>query len=190
MNKFKTSTVLAFTFTLVIFVVSLCVPTLFAQGVQRGRRPMLQNQSRERLPVPDLTDEQKEQLKNLRESQRGVQKQFMDKTKNFRSELIELKQDSLANSGEIEKIHDEIFNLRIEQMKIAYMNQKEIRKIFTPEQLENMSALRTRDSRGRTRMNRRVSQRNQVMRRGQSRGRGQMFRQNRIPQRRNVWRRR
>lgn len=188
MNKFKTSTVLAF--TLVIFVVSFSVPTLFGQDVQRGRRPMLQNQSRAKLNAPDMTDEQKEQLKNLRESQREVQKHFMDKTKNLRSELIELKQDSLANSGEIEKIHDEIFNLRIEQMKIAYTSQKEIRKIFTPEQLEKMSALRTRLSRGRATMNRRMSQRNQIMRRGQNRGRARTFGRNRIPQRRNVWRRR
>ena len=76
-NKFKT--VLAFTSTLVIFVVNLCVPTLFGQAAQRGSRPMMQNQPRERLPLPELTDEQKEQMQNLRETQMEVQKQFMEK---------------------------------------------------------------------------------------------------------------
>jgi len=71
MTKFKT--VLAF--TLVIFVVSLCVPTLFGQVPQRGRGQMMQNQSRATLYVPDLTDEQKEQLKNLKENQRKAQEQ-------------------------------------------------------------------------------------------------------------------
>ncbi|MCJ7582699.1 MAG: Spy/CpxP family protein refolding chaperone [Candidatus Aminicenantes bacterium] len=172
MNKFKT--VLAF--TLVIFFVSLCVPTLFGQGPQRSRRPMLQNQSRAGLNVPDLTDEQKEQLKNLRENQREVQEQFMSKTKNFHLELNELKKDSGANAGKIEKIQDEIFNLRIEQMKTAYMHQKEIKKIFTPEQLEKMSSMRKR------------ALRNQIMRRGQNRGR--MSGRNRVSQRGNMWRRR
>ena len=184
MNKFKT--VLAF--TLVIFVVSLCVPSLFGQDPQRGRRPMMQNQSRAILSAPDLTDEQKEQLKNLRENQREVQEQFMGKTNNLRLELNELKQDSVANSGEIEKIQDEIFNLRIEQMKNAYMHQKEIKKIFTPEQLEKMAALRTMSSSGRAMMNRRMPQRNQSMRMGQNRGR--MSGHNRFSQRGNMWRRR
>lgn len=171
MNKFKT--VLAF--TLVIFVVSLCVPSIFGQAQKRGRRPMLQNQTRARLRAPDLTDEQKEQLKNLRENQREIQEEFIGKTKNLHLELNELKKDVVTNADRIEKIQDEIFNLRIEQMKNAYMQRKEIKKVFTPEQLEKMSVLRTRVQRGRAMMNRRRTQRNQSMRRGQQRGREQMF---------------
>ena len=124
MNKFKT--VLAF--TLVIFVVSLCVPSLFSQETQRGRRPLMQNQSQANLNVPDLTDEQKEQLNNLRENQREVQKQFMDKTRNLNLKLNELRQDVAVNAGEIETIQDTIFNLKIERMKNAYLHQKEIKK--------------------------------------------------------------
>ncbi len=186
MNKFKT--VLAF--TLVIFIVSLCVPSVFAQAPQRGRKPQLQNQARAQLNTLDLTDEQKEQLKNLRENQKEVQKQFMDKTKNLRLDLIELKQDAVTNSGEIEKIQDEIFNLRIEQMKNVYMHRKEIKKIFTPEQLEKMSALRTRAARGKSVMNRRGLQRNQLMRRGINRGRGRMFGRSSSFRRGIMWRRR
>ena len=187
MNKLKT--VLAF--TLVIFVVSLCVPTLFGQVPQRSRRPMLQNQPRVGLNVPDLTDEQNEQVKNLREKQREVQEQFMDKTENLHLELNKLRQDPAANTAEIEKIQDEIFNLRIEHMKTAYMHQKEIKKIFTPEQLEKMAVLRTRSSlRGSVPMNRRAFQRSPIMRRGLSRGRGQMFGSNRFYRREIVRRRR
>jgi len=186
MNKFKT--VLAF--TLVIFVVSLCVPAVSAQAPQRGRRPQLQNHPRAQLNILDLTDEQKEQLKNLRENQREVQKQFMDKTKNLRLELNELNQDAVANAVEIEKIQDEIFNLRIEQMKNAYMHQKEIKKMFTPEQLEKMSELRRRSIRGRAVMNRRLPQRSQVMKRGMNRGRGHMFGRTLLSRRGIVWRRR
>jgi Spy/CpxP family protein refolding chaperone len=162
MNKLKTVLV----FTLVIFVVSLCAPAVFGQVPQRGRRPMMQNQPREKLNIPDLSDEQMEQLKNLRENQREVQKQFMEKTENLRLKINELKQDAAANAVEIEKIQDTIFNLKIEQMKNAYQNQKEIRKIFTPEQLEKMSALRMRSS---------MFGRAAMQRRGLNRGRGQMF---------------
>ena len=109
----KIKTVLAF--TLVIFVVSLCVPALFGQAPQRVRRPMMQNQPQDRLPVPDITDEQREQLNNLRENQREVQKQFMDKTRNLNLKLNELRQDAAVNAGEIETIRDTIFNLKIEQ---------------------------------------------------------------------------
>lgn len=187
MNKFKIRTVLAF--TLVIFVVSLCVPSIFGKAPQRGRRPMLQNQTRAKLHAPDLTDVQKEQLKNLRENQREIQEQFMGKTKNLHLELNELKKDTAANAVKIEKIQDEIFNLRIEQMKNAYLQRKEIKKVFTPEQLEKMSALRTRLQRGRAVMNRRMPQRNQSMRRGQQRGRGQMFGRRSSFRRGIIWRR-
>jgi len=184
MNKFKT--VLAF--TLVIFVMSLCVPAIFGQAPQRGRRPMMQNQPQARLNVPDLTDEQKEQLKNLRENQMEVQKQFMDKTKNLRLKLNELRQDVTANAIQIEKIQDSVFNLRVEQMKNAYLHQKEIKKIFTPEQLEKMSAMRARPSmRGRAAMNRNFPRGNQVMRRAPSRGRGPMSGRNCIFQRGIMW---
>lgn len=186
MNKFKTVLV----FTLVIFVVSLCVPSIFGQALRRGRRPMKQNQSRANLYVPDLTDEQKEQLKNLRENHMEIQKQFMDKTKNLRLELNELKQDVTANAAEIEKIQDELFNLRIDRMKNSYMHQKEIKKIFTPEQLEKMSAMRVRSIRGRAGMNRGASRRGRFMRSGMNRGRGGMFRHSRFSQRRMNWHRR
>ncbi len=151
---------------------------------------MLQNQTRAQQQVPDLTDEQKEQLKKLRENQKEVQKQFMDKTKNLRLELNELKQDVEANSGEIENIQDGIFNLRIEQMKNAYNHQKEIKKVLTPEQLEKMSALRTRLTRGKAAMNRRVPQRSQMMKRGPNRGQGHIFGRTRFSRRGIVWRRR
>jgi len=187
-NKFKT--VLAFTSTLVIFVVSLCVPTLSAQGTIRTRQPNMQNQSQKRLPALDLTDEQKEQLKNLRENQRDMQQQFMEQTKDLNQKLNELKQNPTENATEIEKLQDAKFNLRIEQMKNTYMHQKEIRQVFTPEQLEKMSALRTRSLRGRAMMNRRMPQRNQIMGWGQNRGRGRMSGHNRFPQRGNMWRRR
>jgi len=188
----KIKTVLVFSFTLGIFVVSLCVPTLFGQVPQRGSRPMMQNQPRARLPLPELTDEQKEQMQNLRETQMEVQKQFMERTKELNLKLNELKQDPAANAGEIEKIQDTKFNLRMEQMKNSYMHQKEVRKIFTPEQLEKMPALRTKFSRGRTmmNMNSRMPQRNQNMRMGINRGRGRMSGQNRFFQRDNIWRRR
>jgi Spy/CpxP family protein refolding chaperone len=173
MKKNKVKTVLAFTSTLVIFVVSLCVPTLFGQGTLRARQPMMQNQSQERLPALDLTDEQKEQIKNFREDQREMQQQFMEKAKNLNQKLNELKQDPAANAIEIEKIQDAKFNLRIEQMKNGYMHQKETRKVFTPEQLEKMSVIRQRASRGRAMMRKRVPQRSQMRARGQNRGSGQ-----------------
>jgi len=187
MNKIKT--VLAF--TLVIFVMSLCVPAVFGQAPQRVRRPMVQNQPRQELNVPGLTDEQKEQMKILRENQMEVQKQFMDTTRNLNLKLNELRQDPAANAAEIEKIQDTVFNLKIEQMKKTYQHQKEIKKIFTPEQLEKRPALRARSPlRGAAVMNRNIPRGNQFVRRMPSRGRGLMSGRNCIFQRSIMWRRR
>jgi len=187
MNKFKT--VLAF--SLVIFAVGFCVHPIFGQAPQRARRPLMQIQARERLPVPDLTDEQQEQLKKLRENQREVQEQFMDTIKDLNQKLYELRQDPAANAIEIEKIQDTLFNLKIEQMKKAYQHRKEIKKIFTPEQLEKMSALPMRSPlRGRAALNRRFPRGNRALGRGLSRGQRPMAGRNRFFQRGYLWRRR
>jgi len=187
MNKIKTVLV----FTLVIFVMGLCVPSVFGQAPQRARRPMLQNPPRTNLDVLNLTDEQKDQLETLRENQRDSQKQFMDTTMNLRQKLQDLRQDPAANAVEIEKIQDTVFNLKIEQMKKTHLHQKEIKKIFTPEQLEKMAVARARFSlRGGAALNRRAFQRSPLMRRQPGRGQGQMFGTSRFSQRGVIRRRR
>lgn len=184
MNKFKSALVI----TLVIFVISLLVPAVYGQMPQRGRRPMLQNQPQAAVDRLDLTDAQKEQLKQLRETQREIQKQFMEKTRNLQQELRELSQDAETNAAKIEKLRDEMFDLRVEQMKNAYAHQKEIRKVLTAEQLKIMNALRTRSIQGKAVMSRTPHQRGLYMTRGFNRGRGGFYGRAHFPWRNAFWR--
>ena len=177
-------------FTLVVFILSLSVSAVYGQALDRVRRPLLRNQPRAPLGIVDLTDEQKEQLASLQEKHRDLQQQFMEKTLDLRTKLNELREDVSVNAKEIESIQDELFNLKIEQMKMNYSHQKEIKKVYTPDQQEKLSVWSAGVWRGRAELNRRVPQRSPSLRRFPNRGRGQMLGRRRSLQRDIIWRRR
>lgn len=128
--------------TLVLFSMSLCVPFVNGQSPQKTRRPGFQNQTRPLIEILDLSDEQQEELKKLREAQQELQDQFREKARNFREELRKYQEDPENNRIQIENLQDELFNLRLEQMKSQYAHRKEIKKVFTEEQLEKISQIR------------------------------------------------
>jgi Spy/CpxP family protein refolding chaperone len=138
MNKLKT----VLLSMLVLSVVSLFVCLSYGQILQRTRRPLVQNQDRMFLRGLDLSDEQEQMLKKLREKQREIQDQFREKAIVYRTELQGLRENPEKNKIQIESLQDELFNLRIEQLKSQYEHSKEFRKVFTPEQLERMSRFR------------------------------------------------
>lgn len=138
MKKLKTVLLL----TLVFFFVSLFVPAIYGQGQQRARRPAVLGSSQMAIKALDLSDEQKEMLKNMREEQRQLQDQFREKSSNLREELEGLREDPEKNRDRIENLQDELFNLRLEEMKTRYVHGKEIKKVFTTEQLEKISKFR------------------------------------------------
>ena len=169
--------------TLGLFLVSLCVPEVYAQAAQRGQRPMQQMQPGVVADRLDLSDEQIDQLKKLREQQREIQKQFMEKAQALRKELGNVVKDAEANADQIEKMRDELFNIRIEQMKTSHMFQKEIRKVYTPEQLKILAAMKTRINRGRSTAYRRFPRRSPNISRTMNRGRGGLLGPLRMPRR-------
>lgn len=152
MKKLKTVLSLA----LVLFFASLFVSSVYGQDPQRARRPVVQDLNQMRLKVLDLSEKQKEILKSLREAQGELQVQFREKAKNFRQELEGLREDPEKNRARIENLQDELFNLRLELMKAQYAHGKEIKKVFTTEQLEKMSTLRRLQMRRGPAMNRRA----------------------------------
>lgn len=139
----------------IIFFAGLCVAPIYAQAPQRSRRPAMQNQSQIPVKALDLSDDQMEALKNLREAQKEILNGIREKAQNLREELEGLRKDPEKNRALMENIQDELFNLRIEQMKSQYAHGKEIRKVFTPEQLEKMSLMRSIQMRRGQAMNRR-----------------------------------
>ena len=152
MKKLKT----VLSLTLVLFFASLFVSSIYGQGSQRAPRPVVQDLNQMRIKALDLSDEQKEILKNLREAQGELQDQFREKTRILRQELEGLREDPEKNRARIENLQDELFNLRLEVMKVQYAHGKEIKKVFTTEQLEKMSMLRRLQMRRGPAMNRRA----------------------------------
>ena len=152
MKKLKT----VLSLTLVLFFASLFSPAVFGQGRQRAVRPSVLGSSQMRIKALDLSDEQMEMLKNLREAQGELQDQFREKARILRQELEGLREDPEKNRARIENLQDELFNLRLEVMKVQYAHGKEIRKVFTTEQLEKMSVLRRLQMRRGPAMNRRA----------------------------------
>jgi Spy/CpxP family protein refolding chaperone len=140
------------------------------------------------MPKLDLTDEQKELLKGLQEKHREIQKQFREKVKNLNQELWELRKDAEANAAEIEGLRDEMFNLRIEQMKSAYLHRKEIKKVFTAEQLKTMAVWRSQIRENRAGINRRMPRGGQFMTRGRNPAAGRFMGRMQFPRCRVMWR--
>jgi Spy/CpxP family protein refolding chaperone len=154
--------------TQVLFFASLFVPAIYGQGSQRARRPAVLDLNRMPIKVLDLSEKQKEMLKNLREAQRELQDQFREKSRNLREELEGLREDPGKNRARIENLQDELFNLRLEVMKNHYAYGKEIKKVFTTEQLEKLSMLRHLQMRRGPAMNSRAGRQGRM--RGNARG--------------------
>jgi len=92
----------------------------------------------------NLTPEQKAKLEEFRKARREERKVFAEQMEKLHSELRELRKDPQANEKKINGLIDEIFKLRATQMKNAIKHGEEIKKIFTPEQLEKMKNFRER----------------------------------------------
>ncbi len=128
------------------FIGLLCFVSLFLLGpyfasAQPARNP-------ERVPrflggeFLNLTPEQKAKLEELRKAKQEERKAFVEQMQKYRTELRDLMKDPQANEKKINSLIDEMFKLRAAQMKNSIKHREQVRKVFTPEQLEKMRDLR------------------------------------------------
>jgi len=92
----------------------------------------------------DLTPEQESQLREFSKARLEERRTFRDKMMKMRSELREMMKDPKADEKKIEGLVDEIFKLRANQFKGSLKSRNEIKKIFTPNQLEKIEKFKTR----------------------------------------------
>ncbi len=92
----------------------------------------------------NLTPEQEARLKELSKARLEERQAFQEKMTKMRGELREMMKDPKADEKKIEGLVDEMFKLRAAQFKNNIKQRNEIKKIFTPEQLEKMEKFRTR----------------------------------------------
>jgi Spy/CpxP family protein refolding chaperone len=143
--------------TALLFLFALFTPVLFAQP---DKRPA------EREGWLNLTPEQKTQFQEFRKARQEERKAFAEQIRKLRTELRELMKDPSANEKKIDGLIDELSGLRATQMKSGIRKSLDMKKIFTPEQLDKLKEARARmERRGMMRQGRGMMPR-PLMRRG------------------------
>lgn len=159
-------TVIAFIF---VFLAFGFFPSLvFSQAQEKPGKEVKQAPPRPGEKFLELTPEQKAKLGELRKMQREEGREFMENTRAVRQDLDQLLRNLEADQKEIDAVIDKMAKLRASHLKKSIQYRREIRKVFTPEQLEKMARLRPR-----------MAPRNLAMMRAL---RGRFFRPGRFPQ--------
>ncbi|MDD8016384.1 MAG: Spy/CpxP family protein refolding chaperone [Acidobacteriota bacterium] len=90
----------------------------------------------------NLTPEQETRLEELRKARREDNMAFRDKMVKARTAFREGVNDPKADGGKVDALIDEMAKLRAEHMKSGLRHRREVEKVFTPEQMEKLKALR------------------------------------------------
>lgn len=114
----------------------------------------------------DLTPEQKKKLEEMREMRFEQGQNFQDKLRKMRLDLGKLMEDPEADEKKMEALIDEMAKLRADHFKGSLRHKREMRKIFTPEQLEKIDSTRKRISELRALRSQRFLQRGRSFQRG------------------------
>lgn len=89
---------------------------------------------REHMMIPDLTDQQREQMKSMRtehmKEMQSIRNQMMEK----KARLQTLSTADKVNMTEINKVIDDIGKMRTQMMKMREQHRQTIRKMLTEEQ--------------------------------------------------------
>lgn len=95
----------------------------------------------------DLTDEQKEKLKSLREENKKMEKGDKGEIKELWKQMEE-KFGTSASESELRTLHDKMKSLRTQKADNRFNRLMKIRNILTVEQRKKFQELRKKDHRG------------------------------------------
>lgn len=90
----------------------------------------------------NFTPEQKTKLEERRKARQEERQAFREQMRNLRADLREAMKDPQADEKKIDALIDEMTRLRATRLKSSLRQSREIRKIFTPEQLEKLEKFR------------------------------------------------
>jgi Spy/CpxP family protein refolding chaperone len=99
-----------------------------------------------------LTEDQKAQIEQIRESSREDAKPLRDKVKDLRKEMLSEWQASVPDEGTLLDLHKEIHDVKGELGELRIQTRLDVINLLTPEQREKMKANmknRKRDGKGR-----------------------------------------
>jgi len=86
----------------------------------------------------NLTPDQETKLKAFREARRKESQDFREQMRKMQTEFRDLTNDPKADLKKVDGLIDEMAKLRASRQKASFRNREEMKKIFTPEQLEKM----------------------------------------------------
>lgn len=140
---------------IIFFVLSSFLPALSQENPAQGQTAQDQPERRPGMRHPrgffpelekslNITPEQKAKLDDFRKARREERKASFEQMSKLRTDLRELMKDPQANEKKIDGLIDEMSKFRASHMKSAIKSSLEMKKIFTPEQLEKMKDFRTR----------------------------------------------
>ncbi len=133
-------TAVALIFVFVAFGFFPCL--VFGQAPQKAGKEVKQAPPRPGEKFLELTPEQKAKLDEFRKMRQEERREFMENMRAVRKDLNELLRNPEADQKAIDAVIDKIAKLRATHLKKNIQQGREIRKIFTPEQLEKMARMR------------------------------------------------
>lgn len=113
-----------------------CYPSLISAQTERPGSRMEE--------YLNLTPEQKTNLDEFRKARQEERRTFFDRMRKLQSDLRESMKAPQADEKKIEGLIDEMSKLKSAQLKSSLRNVREMKKIFTPEQLEKLEKFKGR----------------------------------------------
>ncbi len=98
------------------------------------KRKAFKKATNERMPIPDLTEEQKSAIKALRTEAKKQRLPLKNQLNEKRARLRTIATSSNVNMNELNKVADEIGSLRNQLMKQQLATHQKVRDLLTEEQ--------------------------------------------------------
>ncbi len=115
---------------------------VFSQAQEKPGKEVKWTPARPGERFLELTPEQKAKLDEFRKMRQEERREFMENMGPVRKDLNQLLRNPEADQKDIDAVIDKMAKLRASHLKKSIQQRREMRKIFTPEQLEKMARLR------------------------------------------------
>jgi protein CpxP len=132
-----------------LFLAALWPVTAAGQTAQGKQSPSERPRMGRLAQDLNITPEQQKKLDDFRKARRDEAQAFREKVMKLREDMRALTEDPQANEAKIDGLIDQLAKMRADREKSALKSRLEMRKIFTPEQLEKMKSFRDGFMRGR-----------------------------------------
>ncbi len=128
----------------ILAVMAILVGTSFAQDTPVEKEPRGKHGKYKAIldAIPDLTEEQKTQIKEIHKNGREQMKPQREELKTIRMKMVDLKSAENPDQAKINELIDRQADLKAEMMKIRTTAELKARSLLTSEQKQALDAKR------------------------------------------------